>query len=367
MAASSLDLRQQVGQLLLMGFDGTEATAKLRSTFASLQPGGIILFARNITSPRQTWELLVGAQKCIRVPAFRCVDMEGGTVDRLRNVIAPAPAAAEVAASGNRQLFRLHGKVIGDECRALGFNVDFAPVVDLGLEPSRSVLTTRTASDVPKKVVAYAREFLRGLKQAGVLGCGKHFPGLGEANLDTHKELPSIAKPASRLMKEDLHPYQALHRQMPFIMVAHAAYPAVTRDKTPASLSKKWMGDILRRRIGYRGLVLCDDLEMGGVLKAAPIEEAAVETLKAGSDIFMVCHDEEKVWRAYEAVLAAAERDARFARLVAAKAARIVAFKKKAPGMKRHAPAPTQETIDRLRRELWELAEEVRLVVAAKD
>jgi beta-N-acetylhexosaminidase len=357
----NVDLRQQVGQLLLMGFDGTEATARLRSTFASLQPGGIILFARNVASPQQTWELLVGAQKCIRVPAFRCVDMEGGTVDRLKDVIAPAPPVAEIAASGNKQLFRLHGKVIGDECRALGFNVDFAPCVDLGLEPSRSVLTTRTASDDPKKVVTYAREFLRGLKDAGVLGCGKHFPGLGEANLDTHKELPAIAKPAARLMKEDLHPYQALHRQMPFIMVAHAAYPAVTKDKTPASLSKKWM-DILRKRIGYHGLVLCDDLEMGGVLKAAPIEEAAVETLRAGSDIFMVCHAEEKVWRVYEAVLTTAERDRRFARLVAAKAARVVAFKKKAPEMRRHSPAPTQPIIDRLRRELWELAEEVRLV-----
>jgi beta-N-acetylhexosaminidase len=361
-----LDLRQQVGQLLLMGFDGTEATARLRSTLASLQPGGIILFARNIKRPQQTWELLHEAQQCIPLPAFLCVDMEGGTVDRLRNVIAPAPAAAEVAASGNKQLFRLHGKVVGDECRALGFNVDFAPVLDLGLAPSRSVLTSRTASADPKQVVAYAREFLRGLKLAGVLGCGKHFPGLGEANLDTHKELPVIAKSVARLMKEDVYPYQALHRQMPFVMVAHAAYPAVTRDKTPASLSKKWMG-ILRVRIGYRGMILADDLEMGGVLAAASIEDAAVETLKAGSDIFMVCHGEQKVWRAYEAVLSAAERDRRFARLIASKAARVVAFKKKAPEMKRHAPAPTQRIIDRLRRELWELSEEVRLVVAAKD
>ena len=152
--------------------------------------------------------------------------------------------------------------------------------------------------------MTYAREFLRGLKDAHVLGCGKHFPGLGGANLDTHQELPAIATPAARLMKEDLYPYRELHRQMPFVMVAHAAYPAVTGDKTPASLSRKWITDILRKRIGYRGLILCDDLEMGGVLAAAPIEEAAVETLTAGSDIFMVCHNEENVWRAYQAVLA---------------------------------------------------------------
>ena len=186
------DLRQQVGQLLITGFDGVEISARLRSTFASLQPGGIILFQRNITAARQTWELLRESQKCITTPAFRCVDLEGGTVDRLKDVIAPVPSVADIAATGNKKLFRRHGRVLGDECRRLGFNVDFAPVVDLGLKPSRKVLTSRTASDDPEKVVAYAREFLRGLKDAGVLGCGKHFPGLGRANLDTHTKLPAI-------------------------------------------------------------------------------------------------------------------------------------------------------------------------------
>jgi beta-N-acetylhexosaminidase len=199
-----------------------------------------------------------------------------------------------------------------------------------------------------------------------VLGCGKHFPGLGGANLDTHKELPAIARTAAQINKEDLYPYRHLRRQMAFVMVAHAAYPAITHDTTPASLSRKWVTDILRRRIGYRGLILCDDLEMGGVLAASSIEEAAVETLKAGCDIFMVCHDEEKVWRAYEAVLSAAERDAKFARQVAEKARRVLAFKKRSRELKRHAPAPTKETVDKLRREIWELGEQVRMVRVAK-
>ena len=361
---TSFDLRHQVGQLLIMGFDGTQISARLRSTFASLQPGGIILFKRNIATARQTWELLRESQKCVGTTAFLCVDMEGGTVDRLKDVTAPAPSVADIAATGNKKLFRLHGRVLGDECRLLGFNVDFAPVLDLGMEASRAVLTSRTASEHPEQVVVYAREALRGLKDARVLGCGKHFPGLGSANLDTHEKLPAIKTSAARLLTEDLYPYRELHRHMAFVMVAHAAYPAVTRDKTPASLSRKWITDILRKRIGYRGLVLCDDLEMGGVLAAAPVEEAAVETLKAGSDIFMVCHDEEKVWRAYEAVLSAAERDRKFAKLVAEKARRVLVFKKRAPELKRHAPAPTDETVDRLRRQIWELSEEARLVRA---
>ncbi len=362
---TTLDLRTQVGQLLIMGFDGVEASAKLRTTLKSLQPGGVILFARNIQTPQQTWTLLDDCARAIATPMFRCVDMEGGTVDRLKDVVAPAPSAADVAATGNRKAFRLHGHVIGDEVRALGFNTDFAPVVDLGFEPSRSVLTSRTVSAHPKKTVAYAREFLRGLKDAGVLGCGKHFPGLGEANLDTHHELPAITKSSARLFKEDLQPYAALHRQMPFIMVAHAAYPEVTKDRTPASLSKRWIEGILRKRIGYRGLIISDDLEMGGVQKAAPIEQAAVETIAAGADIFLVCHNAEYVWRAYEAVLSRAERDRRFTRRVTESAARIIAFKRRSRELKHFAPMPNDETVDRLRRELWEFSEDVRLVRAA--
>ena len=358
---SSLSLREQVGQLLLMGFDGTECSSKLRSTFASLQPGGIILFKRNITGAEQTWQLLKDAQAAVRQPAFLCVDMEGGTVDRLKDVFAPAPAAADVFATGNKKLFREHAQLLGDECRALGFNVDFSPVSDIGFQAARPVLTSRVVSDRPEDVVTFVREELKGLSDAEVIGCGKHFPGLGEANLDTHKELPAISKPWKRLWNEDLLPYRKLQRQMPIIMVAHAAYPDVTKDNTPASLSKKWMIDILRKRIGFRGVIMADDLEMGGVLAAASIEDAAVETLRAGSDLFPICHNEDKVWSCYEAVLSAAERDQKFAALIADKAARVMALKKKAKISGRKTPSPSEKIVEKLRRRIWELSEEVRL------
>ena len=344
-----------------MGFDGTDCSARLRSTFASLQPGGIILFKRNISAAEQTWQLLRDAQSSLQQPAFLCVDMEGGTVDRLKDVFAPAPAAAEVFATGNRNLFRKHGRILAEECRALGFNVDFNPVTDIGFERSRSVLTSRTVSDDPRDVVVFAREVLKGMSEAGIIGCGKHFPGLGEANLDTHKELPSIPKSAKKLWEEDLYPYRKLHKQMPIVMVAHAGYPGVTGDGTPASLSRKWMVDILRKRIGFRGVVMADDLEMGGVLAAASIEEAAVATLRAGSDLFPICHNEEKVWSCYEAVLSAAERDSRFAKLIADKAKRVMSLKSKAKLGGRKTPQPTQKLIDKLRRAIWEITEEVRL------
>lgn len=347
---TSLDLRQQVGQLLVLGFDGLAVDGHLRTTLSTLQPSGVILFARNIESPKQTWELLRDCQATSTVPMFLCVDLEGGTVDRLENIIAPAPAVQHVYATRNPSIYHMHGHTIGLEVRALGFNTDFAPVVDLGFEASRPVLTSRTASADPREVVAYAREFLRGLKSAKVLGSGKHFPGLGEANLDTHKELPSIHKSWKELWAEDLLPYRLLHRQFPFVMVAHASYPDVTQDKQPASLSKKWMQEILRRKIGYRGLIISDDLEMGGVLAAGSIEEVSVETLRAGADMFLVCRNQELVWRGFEAVLKTAEKDRKFAAHITQAARRVLQFKKQAKELHEFASQPKARVVQTLKK-----------------
>jgi beta-N-acetylhexosaminidase len=250
--------------------------------------------------------------------------------------------------------------VIGENCRALGFNVDFAPVLDLAFEASKSVMGSRAVSANPKEVVTYAREFLRGLGDAKVLGCGKHFPGLGEANLDTHHKLPSVEKTFKKLWEQDLVPYRSLslRRELPMVMVSHAAFPAVTKDKTPASLSKKWITDILRKKIGYRGLIVSDDLEMGGVLAAAPIEQAAIGHIRAGGDLCLICHQEDFILRAHEALTREAER--RFAKRAQDAARRVLAFKKKHLSV-RHAPPPTAARVEKLTRQLWEFGEQVRL------
>jgi beta-N-acetylhexosaminidase len=357
------DLRRQVGQLLILGFDGLEVDSHLRTTLATLQPSGVILFARNIEEPRQTWKLLRASQATTAVPMFLCVDLEGGTVDRLKKVIAPAPSVKDVFSTGQRKLFRMHGHILGLESRALGFNTDFAPVLDLGYLASRTVLGSRTASADPRDTIAYAREFLLGLKAAHVLGCGKHYPGLGEANLDTHHELPSIRKPWKKLWAEDLLPYRQLHSRLPFVMVAHACYPDVTKDKLPASLSKKWVKDILRTKIGYRGLIVSDDLEMGGVLAAGSIEEVAVETLRAGADMFLVCHNQELVWRAYEAVLKEAERDRKFAAQVTQAAERVLGFKRRSPALRGFAAEPKAKVIKKLQ----QIVESFKQIVEKDD
>lgn len=333
----------------------------LASLLERIQPAGVILFARNIVGAEQTYKLLKECQALVSHPLFRCVDLEGGKVDRLRNVIGPAPAPAEVFATRDRSLSRKHGRVIGENCRAVGFNVDFAPTVDLAFEASKSVMSSRAVSANPGEVIAYAREFLAGLGEAGVLGCGKHFPGLGEGPLDSHHELPVIEKSLKKLWAEDLVPYRTLRRVFPFVMVSHAAYPEVTRERTPASLSRKWITEVLRKKIGYRGLIASDDLEMGGVLAAAPIEQAAGRHIRAGGDLCLICHQHEFVVRAYEELIREAESDRGFARRVAEVARRVSAFKKKLARLGRWAKVPTPEIVDRLSRRLWEFNEQVRL------
>jgi beta-N-acetylhexosaminidase len=350
-----------IGQLLIIGFDGTKMTPRLISLLKRLQPAGAILFARNIKTPEQTWRLLRDCQTCIATPLFTCVDLEGGSVDRFRDVLGPSPSPADVFNTGDRKLFRKHGQIIGENCRALGFNVDFAPVLDLAFEASRSVMSSRVVSANPRETVVYAREFFAGLRTAGVLGCGKHFPGLGEGKLDSHHQLPVIEKPLKRLWAQDLLPYRMLRAQLPLVMISHAAYPLVTHDRTPASLSKVWITDILRKRIGYRNLIVSDDLEMGGVLSAAPVGEAAVEHIRAGGDLCLVCHREDEIEQAYAELMKTSERDPKFAGRVAESARRVLAFKKKSAKLLRRKAAPSSATVERLSRKLWEFGEQVRL------
>jgi beta-N-acetylhexosaminidase len=348
-------------QLLIIGFDGTKMTARLRALLTRLQPAGVILFARNIKTANQTWRLLRDCQKCVAAPLFNCVDLEGGTVDRFREALGPTPSAAGVFSTGDRKLFRKHGQLIGENCRALGFNVDFAPVLDLAFEASRNVMGSRAVSANPRETVAYAREFLAGLRAAGVLGCGKHFPGLGEGKLDSHHQLPVLEKPLKKLLVEDILPYRMLRAQMPMVMISHAAYPMVTHDPTPASLSKVWITDILRKRIGYRNLIVSDDLEMGGVLSAAPVGRAAVEFIRAGGDLCLICHREDYIVEAYEELVTTATRDSKFAKRAAEAARRVQAFKKKSAKMMRKRKQPSAAAVEGLSRRLWEFGEQIRL------
>jgi beta-N-acetylhexosaminidase len=309
-------IREAAGGLLVVGLSGTELTGLERAWLKLVRPSGIILFRRNIAEVAQTRSLLVESTVYCQNFNLRCVDIEGGTVDRLRDAVAPMPSAQTVADTGKPALIRRHGELIAKEALAFGFNTTLAPVLDLALPESVAVMGTRTVSPNPLAVVTYVRNFLVGLSAHGVVGCGKHFPGLGGGTLDSHLETPAIGRSWAELWQEDLIPYQQLTRDLPMVMVNHASYPKTRGGDCPATASAFWITTVLKKRIDYKGLIFSDDMEMGGILKAAPIEEAIVLAVRAGIHLMEICHSPELILRGFEALIAEAERSATFRRIL---------------------------------------------------
>jgi beta-N-acetylhexosaminidase len=355
-------LRQAAGSLLVVGLGEKELTALERAWLKLIRPAGIILFKRNIADAAQTRSLLAECSAFCPPHSGTFVDVEGGTVDRLRDVLASIPPV-EIVANAARQkrkpaLARQHGELIARAVKAFGFNSSLAPVLDLALPESRSVMTTRCAAATGAGVVVYAREFFAGLASQRVVGCGKHFPGLGGGTLDSHLETPKIQRTWDDLWKEDMEPYRALRDTMPMVMVNHAAYPLTADPERPATVSKFWMQTVLRKRIGYRGIVVSDDLEMGGVAKFMPIADAAVDTVRLGADLALICHHPEPIFEAYEALIREGERSAAFGKILfeqARKSARkrIETFPAQMP------PALTQKQFEALRSRILRFGEMV--------
>jgi beta-N-acetylhexosaminidase len=352
---STIPLRQAVGQVLVVGLEGPLLSPLESSWLRLLQPGGVILFRRNIESAAQTYALLQSAEQAVGRPLLRYIDVEGGTVDRLRDLVAPMPSPFAVAATGETKLFEKHGSLIGEEVRLLGLNVTFAPVLDLRTPASEGVMTTRVVAEDANLVTRYARSFLKGLARHRVLGCGKHFPGLGSGQVDSHHTTPSITKPFDELWKEDLLPYRRLAKQLPMVMVSHAAYSSSGPD--PASVSEYWIRKILIRKIGYKGLIVSDDMEMGGILTCMSMAEAAVRSLAAGTEIVEICRDPALIFAAYESVLREAEGSSAFARMLRRAAAKVSAVT--VAHSRRPAPPPSSADVDRMRTAVQQFASQL--------
>jgi beta-N-acetylhexosaminidase len=352
-----MTLRQATGQVLVVGLEGTQLSTLETAWLRLLRPGGVILFRRNIESAAQTHALLHSSQQAVESPMLRCIDVEGGSVDRLRDLIAPMPSPFAVATTNKPALFKKHGSLIGQEVHLLGFNTAFAPVLDLRTDASEPVMTTRVVSGDPAQVIRYATNFLDGLAEHGVLGSGKHFPGLGSGQVDSHHFTPTITKPLNLLWKEDLLPYRELARKLPMVMISHASYSAAVPE--PASVSAYWISEVLVREIGYQGLIVSDDMEMGGILKYMGIADAAIRSLAAGMHVVEICRDPALVFAAYEALLHEAESSPAFARVLRRAAVRAQAFH--TTHLKKDAlpPAPTAVAVNKMRGAVEKFTEQV--------
>ena len=304
-----MTLEQKVGQLLLLGFNGTQIDQGLKDTLQLLKPGGIVVFGRNIKTAMQTARLNFDAQlvakKSAGVPLLISVDQEGGPVARIKTV-KPLPSARALGQSDDRHLAQRAGLLTGNLLRTLGFTMNLAPVLDIGEKDEQTFIGVRAYSPDPKVVADMGLGFAAGLREAHILPTAKHFPGHGGKIVDSHLSLSINGENLSNLLQKDIFPFVDYSKSAnSAVMMAHVAYPHLDSENVPATYSKKIVTDLLRSKLGFRGLVISDDIEMGGAQVGRTVGERAVRAIAAGVDMVMLAWNRAAQWQARNALLQA--------------------------------------------------------------
>ena len=283
-------LRRSVGRLAVAGFAGTALPVELRALAREAELGGIILFARNIEAPEQVAELAYAARELSStVPPWVSVDQEGGRVARLRQPFTRWPAMRALGNSRDARLAGRFARALARELRAVGVTLDYAPVLDVDTNPDSPIIGDRALSADAGETARLGAAIVEGLQGGGVAACGKHFPGHGDAAADSHVELPVVRHPPERLHAVELEPFRAAAAaDVAAVMTAHVLYPALD-DEHPATLSRRIAGDLLRGELGFDGLLMTDDLEMGAITEQHAVEDAAVAAIAAGCDMVLLC------------------------------------------------------------------------------
>ena len=337
---------EDVGQLLWIGFTGTSVPADVRARLDAGRAGATVLFKRNLSLEvigdavkQEVCDLdaLVALNRELHrsapdgTPAWIALDQEGGLVQRVRAPATqwpPMMAHDGLPAGEDARIAEAVGRAMGDELRALGFDVDFAPVLDVHTNPANPVIGERAFGKLAETVTRRALAFARGLDAAGVIACGKHFPGHGDTDTDSHLELPRVDHGWDRLEQVELAPFRAAAAAgLPMIMTAHVVFAALDREH-PATLSPAVVQGLLRGKLGYRGVVVSDDLDMGAISGHFGVDRAAVAAVRAGCDVLLLCNDERNQALAEEALIHEVEQDSTFRARVAEAAARVRALKR---------------------------------------
>ena len=301
-----MSLEEKIGQMMFVGINGTTLSENTKDTLASMHVGGVILFDRNMEDREQVKALNASLQNLVlntySLPLFLSVDQEGGLVTRMKQHAYTAPAATAIGATGKPENAYTEANKTGKDIRELGFNLDFAPVLDIG-----SRMHGRTYGTTPQQVTAFGEHACRGLRDSGVLFTIKHFPGMGRSETDPHTEKSVVNVPKETILQEDLLPFRHIIDQYPhhqfMVMAGHIRYPAF--DAKPASLSPFILKQMLRNQLGYQGIVITDDLDMGAVSEGFKPEEIGIVAIQAGTDILLSCHNPEIQQRIYRSTLQA--------------------------------------------------------------
>jgi len=292
----------------MLGFDGTAVSPQWAELQTQYKPGGMILFARNLEHPAQIVDLTNGLQaRSPHFPLLVAIDQEGGRVSRLPAGFTIFPPCGAVGACRSEELAYAAASVTAAELRAVGINMNMAPVLDVHSNPENPVIGDRAYGTEPEIVAELGVAAIRGFHGKGVVACGKHFPGHGDTGTDSHKELPVVTASAATLLERELPPFHyAIAHGLASLMTAHVVYPALDAQ-WPATLSPTILTGLLREQWGFDGVVVTDDLEMRAIADHHGIGEAAVQAFLAGADLLLICRDREQAVTAMEAVRRAVE------------------------------------------------------------
>lgn len=306
--------RKLCGQLIVGGFDGDDVPADVRQSLAQGELGGLILFKRNLPTVDAAHAICMAAAAAAPddLPPLLGVDQEGGRVVRLPEAVLRLPPLRVFGKIGDPELVRRAAELVGLQLAALGFNMNFTPVLDVDSNPNNPIIGDRAFSSDPDSVGRLGRAFIEGLQAAGVMACGKHYPGHGDTIKDSHFDLPLVAHDKQRLDAVELPPFRiASLRGVAALMTAHVVYSGLDPG-VPATLSHRICTGLLRSEIGFSGVLFSDDLEMKALADHYEIEQSAIQAIRAGCDVLLICHDLELQERARAALAARAEADSDF-------------------------------------------------------
>ena len=366
---SGESLESKAGRLLFVGLPVTKLDRHWREFLREVRPGGVILFGRNVESAEQVALLTAQIRDAAGRDVLVGVDQEGGLVDRFRDACEPMPSAKAVRNAGRADLAEMFGTLSARALRLMGFNINFAPVLDLSGDNEENGLRARTFGQQPETVSMLAGGYLEGLQRGQVIGCGKHFPGLGGSKVDSHRNLPVVTHTWQEIFQRDLVPFMDLmfHRpgeRLRSVMVSHAAFPDISEflqdlfrqegdpptiqglHQFPATISGNVTTRLLRSILKFDGLVITDDMEMGAVVQTLTVPEACLRAVEAGSDMVLICEREENVLASRDE-LARAVREQRLSARALAAAERRMSWALKLAGEPESFDADELEAVSR--------------------
>ena len=359
-----MNTKQKIGQRIALGFSGTKVGEGLRRLVGEYKAGNIILFQRNLESASQTKALCDELQELVQTEtgeaAFIAIDQEGGAVVRLPPDMVNTPGAMALAASGKPVNAALAAQITAAELWRIGVNLNLAPVLDVNCNPDNPVIGNRSFSPIPEEAAIFAYAAIKAFEEAGLMCCGKHFPGHGDTAVDSHLDLPMVDLNLTELERRELVPYHAaIEAGIPAIMTSHILFPQIEPEGFPATVSAKILRGLLRERLGFRGLILSDAMEMEAIKTHYGMPSGCIEALAAGVDIIYLCHEMPEVEESLKAIYSAYDAGRFNAKEFDASVERVLRHKAKyaafgqsgtiSPGADKNDKAFFDETIKRRR------------------